>query len=228
MRTRVGHAEFFLLGIAGFPAQKLFAQAEFKPWGNLDGIRVKGQLMEFNTRIAVVYGDWSKMKFTGKEMQRPKYTRISSEQQEVSTMIDSLQFTETVKNTGRGSAEITLKCVSHSEMRVEGIYFNVSLPENIYRNIKFTADDKELSFPNSDKEGEYFRSNAKKIGWTAPSQSIQVTADTISAVFARNDTGRSHPYIRFYFPVCSGELHPGQAFLRTYAIKVSGNVDESQ
>ncbi|HZX59642.1 MAG TPA: hypothetical protein VFE54_12985, partial [Mucilaginibacter sp.] len=54
------------------PAQKLFAQAEFKPWGNMDGIRLKGQLMDFNTRLVVVNNSWSKISFTGKELQKPK------------------------------------------------------------------------------------------------------------------------------------------------------------
>ena len=43
---------FFVLSF--IPAKQLFAQAELMPYGNLNGIRIKGQLMEFNTNIAVV------------------------------------------------------------------------------------------------------------------------------------------------------------------------------
>jgi hypothetical protein len=209
------------------PATKLHAQAEFKPWGNLDGIRIKGQLMEFNSRIVVVYHDWNKPKYTGKEMQKPKYTRISGEQQEVITMIDSLQFTETMKNTGYGSAEITLKCVPHTDTRVKGVYFNVSLPVNIYANGKFSYESKESAFPNPDQEGGYWHGDTKELSFASASQSLQMQADTTSAVFARSDTGKIHKYIRFYFPVCSGDLHSGQAFQRTYEIKVSGIIDQS-
>src|SRR3569833_104973 len=226
-KWNTGFAGFLMLLLAAIPAQRVFAQADFKPWGNLDGIRVKGQLMEFNSRIVVVYDDWNKKKFTGKEMQRPKYTRISDEPPEVTTMIDSLQFTETMKNTGRGSAEIVLKCISHSQTRVEGIYFNLSLPANLYANCKFTSGDKELTFPYSTKEGEYFRGYTKGINLVTPSQSIQLSLDTLAPIIARNDTGRSHKYVRLYFPICSGDLHPGQVFQRTYEIKVSGTIDQS-
>ena len=35
------------------------AQAELQPWGNLAGIRIDGQLMEFETNISVVKRGWS-------------------------------------------------------------------------------------------------------------------------------------------------------------------------
>ncbi|MBS1530651.1 MAG: hypothetical protein JSU01_10110, partial [Bacteroidetes bacterium] len=217
----------FLLLLIGTASQRADAQAEFRPWGNLEGIRVKGQLMEFNSRIVVVGDNWNKAKFTGKEMQRPKYSRTSEEQQEVSTMIDSLQFTETMKNTGRGSAEIILKCVPHADARVEGIYFNVSLPLSLYANSKFSYAGNESAFPNPDQGGEYWHGDAKELRFTSQSQSIQVEADTTSAVFARSDTSKRQKYIRLYFPICSGELHHGQVFQSTYEIKVSGDIDES-
>ena len=105
------------------PAQKLLAQSEFKPWGNLDGIRVKGQLMDFNTRLVVVGKTWSKMSFTGKESQKPKYTRNDGAFI-VNTWIDSLEFTETVKDAGKGSARVTIKCTVHADTTIKGVYFN--------------------------------------------------------------------------------------------------------
>jgi O-glycosyl hydrolase len=230
MKTaNAGRAVLFLLLIIAMPGHTLFAQAEFKPWGDIDGIRIKGQLMPFNSRIVVVYNDWAKMNFTAKERQHPRYTRTSEDQQEVVTMIDSLQFTETVKNKGRGSAEITLTCTPHAETHVEGIYFNVSLPHNIYAGAQFASGSKPQVLDKSKAEGEgkYWHGDTREISFTAPSQHIQVSTDSVSAVFARNDTARQQDYIRLYFPVCTGDLHPGQVFQRTYEIRVSGNIDHS-
>jgi hypothetical protein len=219
-----------VLFIFTFQVRQLFAQAEFKPWGNLDGIRIKGQLMEFNTRLVVVYKDWKKIHFTGKEMQRPKYTRTSSELQEVTTMIDSLQFTETVKSNSRGSATVTIRCIPHSDTTVKGIYFNVSLPAQVYLASMVKSNDgaeQKLDQSNPNSDGIYWYNNAKDIGLSTPVQSIHINADTMAAIFDRADTGKSQKYVRLYFPVCSGTLHKGQVFKRTYEIKVTGNVDHS-
>ncbi|MFI5160087.1 MAG: hypothetical protein ACHQHN_02365 [Sphingobacteriales bacterium] len=200
------------------PAQKLFAQAEFKPWGNIDGIRVKGQLMDFNTRLVVLGNSWSKVSFTGKERQKPKYTRIDGAYT-VSTWIDSLEFTETVKNIGKGAAKVTVKCTVHADTTVKGIYFNLSLPEDIY---KASLDQSHL-----DNNGYYLNQNTKELSFTSASQNIRVKADTVSSVFGRPDAGSTQKYIRLYFPICSGTLHKSDVFERTYEIKVSGTIDQS-
>ncbi|MGZ3778845.1 MAG: hypothetical protein ACXVAZ_14380, partial [Mucilaginibacter sp.] len=167
----MGKACFLLALISAGQVQRAFAQAEFKPWGNLDGIRTKGQLMEFNTRLVVVYKDWKKIHFTGKEMQRPKYTRTSDQQQEVTTMIDSLQFTETIKSNSRGSATVVIKCISHSDTTVKGVYFNVSLPANVYLASLVKSNDgveQKLDQSNPNGDGIYWYNNAKDIVLTTP------------------------------------------------------------
>ncbi len=199
-------------------AQTLFAQSEFKPWGNLDGIRVKGQLMDFNTRLVVVGNSWSKISFTGKELQKPKYTRNDGVYT-VNTWIDSLEFTETVKDIGKGQAKVTVKCTVHADTTVKGIFFNVSLPEAVYKG------SVDPSHPNN--EGEYLNQQTKELNFTSISQSIRIKADTISSVFGRPDTGTKQEYYRIYFPICSGALHKGNVFERTYEIKVSGTIDQS-
>jgi hypothetical protein len=200
------------------PAQNLFAQAEFKPWGDIDGIRVKGQLMDFNTKLVVVGNSWSKVGFTGKERQKPKYTRNDGVYT-VNTWIDSLEFTETVKDIGKGSAKLTVKCTVHGDTTLKGVYFMLSLPEDIYKG---SIDQSHL-----DNNGYYFNQNTKELSFTAPSQNIRVKADTISAVFGRPDAGSTQKFIRIFFPICSGALHRGNVFERTYEIKVSGTIDQS-
>ena len=61
-----GNCRFVKIGIAVWllfmlPVQHLFAQAELMPYGNLNGIRIKGQLMEFNTRIVVAGNNWKRV-----------------------------------------------------------------------------------------------------------------------------------------------------------------------
>ncbi len=60
-----------LLVMAGYTQG--YSQTEMEPWGNITGIRVNGQLMDFETSLQVVSNDWKSVKATALERQRPKY-----------------------------------------------------------------------------------------------------------------------------------------------------------
>ena len=213
IKVLIGAMMVFML-----PATNLFAQAEFKPWGNIEGIRIKGQLMDFNTRLVIIGNSWSKVRFTAKERQKPKYSRNDGVYT-VNTWIDSLEFIETVQDIGKGSAKIKVTCVVHADTTLKGIYFNLSLPESIYK--------KDLDQSSLDNDGYYFKMNTNELNFTSSSQSIRVKADTTSLVFGKPDPGATQNYIRLYLPICSGTLHRGNVFERTYEIRVSGTIDQS-
>ncbi len=58
-----------LLVMAGYTQG--YSQTEMEPWGNITGIRVNGQLMDFETSLQVVSNDWKSVKATALERQRP-------------------------------------------------------------------------------------------------------------------------------------------------------------
>lgn len=101
----------FLLSISaiwGCAGPKLISYLdapEVMAWGNLNGIRVDGQLLPFKTSLRVVSPDWSTFDETTKERQRQRhrYSRRGN-QQIMSALIDSLFFTQTVEETGGGLA----------------------------------------------------------------------------------------------------------------------------
>ncbi|MBS1504212.1 MAG: hypothetical protein JST32_19240, partial [Bacteroidetes bacterium] len=219
--------KFFALFLLALPARQVFAQAEFKPWGNIDGIRVKGQLMPFNTKLVVVFDDWSKADATGKEKQKPKYTRGDGESTVV-TQIDSLHFTETVKDIGRGKARVTIQCVSGKDVTVQGVYFCVSLSGSIYNvnSLKLDGADKTFNCSQLNGDGEYLNGNAQEVS-VAASQTIEIKADNPSAVIGRPGNAKQEKFINLYFPICQGTLPKGQTFERDYEIKVSGEIDDS-
>ena len=51
---------------------ELSAQAEVTAWGNLEGIRIEGHLMRFETGVCLQRPDGSEMTRTSKERQRPR------------------------------------------------------------------------------------------------------------------------------------------------------------
>src|ERR1700733_576916 len=87
--------------------QNAYTQTEVEAWGNITGIRIDGQLMEFESSLRVVGKDWSSIAYTALEKQRPRYSRDGN-RQIISTRIDSLNFTEAVEDIGAGMARIRI------------------------------------------------------------------------------------------------------------------------
>jgi hypothetical protein len=51
----------------------VIAQPEVMAWGNMTGIRIEGQLMEFESSLRVMEKNWSHFTATVKERQQLKY-----------------------------------------------------------------------------------------------------------------------------------------------------------
>ncbi|MFA6086039.1 hypothetical protein [Mucilaginibacter sp.] len=194
--------------------KNVFAQAEFMPYGNLNGIRIKGQLMPFNTSIDVAGNSWLKIKSTGKELQKPKFKRTGN-LQVVNTAIDSLGFVITNEDIGNGKIKLTVKCTVNQDITVKGVYLGVRLPKTIYTNS--TADIK--------RSGPTPQSPVTVISFKGNQQDITITPGQPSAMIQpNNDTLK---YIQLYFPVCESKLNKGDVFERSYFINVTGIVDEA-
>ncbi len=113
----------FIAIISITSAGSTFAQAELMPWGNLNGIRVDGQLMDFSTSLSVVgKGGWSDIRFSGKELQKPKFNRVGNVQT-VNTEIGGIKFTETVTDLKQGTVSVTVMCEAKVDTNITGIYF---------------------------------------------------------------------------------------------------------
>src|ERR1019366_6004233 len=82
-----------------------FAQTEVEPWGNITGMRIGGQLIPFESNLSVVENNWSVIKSTAQEHQRPKYMRDGNKQI-ITTKIDSVNFTETIEDSKDGTAKV--------------------------------------------------------------------------------------------------------------------------
>src|ERR1700744_4561241 len=115
--------------LATMTAPKGFAQAELEPWGNLNGIRVQGQLVPFITSLRVVSGDATLIVSTAKEKQRPQYWR-EGRHQYVMTRIDSLYFNEDVEDVEEGHARIRVTCYAAADQHLEGVYFSLQVPRD--------------------------------------------------------------------------------------------------
>ena len=193
------------LWVPGLMALFLFSQSakgqvEVEPWGNITGIRVEGQLMEFESTLNVVGNNWSNIQATAKERQRPLYSREGNKQI-ITTQIDSVYFKEVVEDSSEGVANVSITVTAHSAVNMRGIFFGIKVP-----GMKGLA----LS--------------ASGIKFTAAHRQLELTFDRDDMV-----TGPSGGSIDswLYVPIQQDSMQTGQVVQRSFIIKATGDIDRT-
>lgn len=194
------------LACAIFVTRTTFGQAELQPWGNMNGIRIDGHLVEFESNISVVQKNWTDIKATGKEKQRPRYSRKGN-QQIVTTNIDSLDFTETVEDAGKGGANINVQLTSKADVPLEGVFFALSLPGN-------------SSAESSKAPVKTAQFGTKQNGFT-----LTFAEPTSFIVRKHNDKGKQVQQV--FIPIQTGDLKKGQQISKAFSIKAEGIIDKN-
>jgi hypothetical protein len=212
-----------IAAFCGLLQKQAHAQAELMPYGNLNGIRIKGQLMDFNTSIALVGSNWHKINATAKERQRPKFKR-DGDVETVNTAIDSLLFTETVEDIGKGKIRVSITCNVRRDTSITGVYLSLRLPKPAYENAVVSIKDQAMAtevlkddMPTVTGKGISFTASGK--------QQFSISTKDVGMIIRPQSDGLK--YIQLYFPVCEGALKKGDSFTKTFEIKVSGDIDNT-
>ena len=194
-----------LVAIALFGSNTMvLAQAEVMGWGNLQGIRVHGELMEFNTSICVTDSTGAIIARTGKEKQeRPIYAR-SGNQQMLTTHIDSLFITQWVDDTSVGAASLRVQIDSRDAANYGGVFLCVELPSEHFmlNQIEHSAD-----------------------GFSAASDARRFVAkfQRETSVSIKPDAQSKNPIL--FIHLLDGPLTENQLVENTFEFEVSGKID---
>ncbi len=200
-----------------------FGQAEIEPWGNLSGIRIKGQLMEAETALCVVKKYWSSIVSTGKERQRPKYVR-KGRQQIVTTTIDSLYFTETLEDAGAGAATLNVQVQSRSDETVTGVFLRLSLPSRYYaKGTLQVAEQKPVPLSTDAALTASLQSPVRSLKFGSLQRQLLLTFAEPVNIFTRPSSNEER--IEFYIPLKTGSVTNGETLTKTVSFKASGTVD---
>jgi len=116
-------AALTILWLASASSLTTCAQTIFTPWGNLHGMRIQGELVEFEAGLRVIQPEWSGFSAAVKYLQRPSYTRSANERT-VTSRIAGLSFREVLTDTAPGAATLTVE----DELKMSGVYFCLDLP----------------------------------------------------------------------------------------------------
>ena len=139
-----------LCGILSLP---LSAQTEVMAWSNITGVRVDGELIDFESslRVGTLKGD---MEITGKEKQvRPVFHR-EGDMQEVTTTLRGVKFHQKVTDKGKGLVEISIDALSDTTLNQTAYYCIALSPEN-YADAKVRTSGRKLTVTSANRKLEF-------------------------------------------------------------------------
>jgi len=206
--------------------QTVVAQTEVMAWSNMTGIRVDGELMEFESSLRVVDKDWTIIQSTGKEKQnRPQYTR-DGQSQIVKTSIEKITFEQRVEDKTQGMASVSLMMRSDTAKKAEGVYFAIELPEKRYAEGTIQIGNSRISIAQLSTEGNSKLKPTSGNRILIEGKGRKLKLDFASGItgFVRKETGSAAV---LYIQLAKGNVRKGQTAQLKFTIQASGEIDKA-
>jgi len=188
--------------------------------------------MQFESSLRVVEKDWHSINATARERQRPKYDREGLTQT-VLTSIGKIKFQEVIDECGKGCAKVTLNVTSEADTLVEGVFFSLYLPDEIYSSgeAKFIGGSPsgkasmKVSDIQSSENSELLKLKSKGIVVQTENRVLDISFDANSTVIIRREPGSNG--IQIYIQLFGQKIKKGAAITRTFTIKTAGEIDKT-
>ena len=226
LKINLKNKQGILLILILFPILS-FTQTEFTTWGNITGIRVDNQLMEFNTSLIIIDEDNSERR-TRKEGQRIDFKR-ELDKKIFSYGMDSLNWKKTLYSKKKGTAVTEVDFSSTVDTLINGAYFRIDLPEdfNTASTFKIT-NPAEISFKdiNTKFQGADYKAPATSVKVISPTRELEIKFEKPTDVSIRTKDSLN-PEIQLNFRIAGGQLVAHKHYTNTFTISVSGEIDKS-
>jgi O-glycosyl hydrolase len=226
--VRYACAACFILICLLLKVDQLSAQTEVMAWGNITGIRVDGQLMNFESSLMVIGKNGSVLNATGRERQRPRYHR-DGQTQTVTTELGGIRFLEAVTDDSPGKASVSLTSTALKDTVIDGAYFCIDLPDRFFatgiaqfQNGKTKGKSIKLAGLPARGEKQQFKS-ADEVILSSEERQIEIKLNTISPVsICRNDES---PVYSLYIRLTGPEIKKGSDVKIDISLVVNGKID---
>ncbi|MEX2603605.1 MAG: hypothetical protein WD361_05355, partial [Gracilimonas sp.] len=214
---------FIITGILLFStaiSTNVFAQAEVMAWGNLNGIRVDGHLMEFKTTLCTPSPDWSEVRHSAKERHYTDYERDGN-LQIATPRFDSLFFREEIEDLGKGEVRIEVEVTSRADTTIGGAYFCLDFPA------KKIAAGGDINISGDENESLTFDETTEAVGnkVIVTLSDMEVVIESAEATKIIVNKESPEDYSRIYFSLIDGNAKKGQTAGNTFTIKAEGEID---
>ena len=223
-RFTVAGAIVALIAFAAFFPAPVAAQTEVMAWGNMTGVRVDGQLIEFESSFRVVEAGWAQMDFTGRERQQTRFSR-TGQAQKVNSSVQRVRFEQVVEDKAKGVASVSLDFESDTARKVEGVYYCFELPAKRYASGQVKIGGASISIAALDAANKQSRkASGRQIVIEAPGRSIKLDFQPGVTAFLRKEAGSA---ATLYVQLLGGSLAKGQKGAVRFTVTASGDIDSA-
>ncbi|OAV70907.1 O-Glycosyl hydrolase [Bacteroidales bacterium Barb4] len=198
------------------------AQTEVMAWGNMTGVRVDGELMEFESSLRVAERGWSSVEATGKERQfRPLYIR-DGQKQTVKTAIDRIRFEQTVNDLSKGNVAVSLTMISDTSKAVEGVYFALDIPAKRYDNGSVRIGSSETALAILTEGDKVKKLSGNRIIIEGTGRKLQLDFASSVTAFLRKEAGNA---ATLYIQLASASVRKGQTERLNFTLQTTGEIN---
>ncbi len=205
---------------------KGYSQAEFTTWGNMTGIRVDKQLMEFTTSLAIINQNGYTWR-TRKEGQEIDFKRDGAKKV-FSYKMKELQWEKIIETTDKGEARVEVSFSSPRDTILNVALFSVELPEQFGNETTFrliTPESIRLQDMNTNFPDAQYKSPATGIVIESPDRKLKINFSKPTEVIIQKASKDSN--IRINMTMASGEIKAKEIYKNGFTIEASGEIDQS-
>ena len=211
----------FLTGIFTILTAASHAQTEVMAWGNMTGIRIDGQLIEFESSFRVVENNWTAMDFTGRERQTTRFTRTGNVAT-VNSAVKRVTFEQKVEDKAKGVAAVNLSFQSDTTRKVEGVYYCFALPDKRYAAGTVKIGNTAVAIAGlSDDNKQMRKLSGRQIIVEAEGREIKMNFSSGVSAFVRKEADNAVLYVQ----LMNGNLKKGQKGNLAVTITTAGTID---
>ncbi|GAA5029961.1 hypothetical protein GCM10011506_18640 [Marivirga lumbricoides] len=204
----------------------LNAQVEFTTWGNLTGIRVDNQLMQFNSSLVLIDEEKSFTRVTRKEAQTTDFERTDLKKI-FSYEMGEIRWKETIQSLEKGTALIDVELSTKADTLIDAAFFRIELPEEFDNSTIFKVQNENVmnleSISTYQAEANYI-APLSKIIVSSTLRKLEISFSRITQVMVKNT---SEGNIRLDFLIQAGEVLADTIYSNQFTIKASGEIDRS-
>lgn len=211
---------------------ELAAQAEVAAWGNLEGIRIDGHLMAFETGLCLQRPDGSELTRTSKERQRPRYLREGSARR-VTSSLGGIALREVVEDVAPGVARVELVVAADTQGISARTVFCVDLPADAFAGgtahwvdpAGGDLSEQALASVGGSASRAAAR-QARGVRFTVPGRELEIVFDVPTAL-SLGRSARNGGSIRLEAPLLPADPERGDSVRRVITVAATGDVDRA-